>query len=241
MINIRATVDSRKFEAELKALKRDQIPYSVAVSLTKVAQLAQDQIKRELPGELHIRRPFTLQGIRVEAARKSDFPHSVAKIGSIDPYMVDFETGGPHAIEGTRSTGLRTDKGSTAFVIPIEIRKALGVGIDQVIPRGKWPGRLSSPGNKRGLKGRRSDPKPFIQTMPSGEVGLFVRTGIYGEINGKRGMVKREKITMLWALKKKPARAPRKQWLSKPTNMVVSERLQGVFEDVLTKAIAGSR
>lgn len=239
-LEIKMNVKSRLALAQMKAVAKEQIPYATAVALTAVATRARDQIKSELPHEFTIRRPWTASGIRAEMAHKRDWPKTAARIGSVDPYMVDFETGGPHKLEGTRSTGPKIGRGTTAFAVPMEIRKAAGLQITQAIPLRFWPARLTRGAARTGRRRRRSKPQPFLATI-NGHTGVFVRTGDTREIAGRRGTRKRDRITMLWALSKRPSRAPRKQWLTKPTSRIVSRYLVREFEAALAKAIESAR
>jgi len=234
MIEVRASVTAPALKA-LARLSADQIPFATAMALTAVAGLTQKQIQKELPHEFKIRRPWTAGGIRFEMARKKDWPKVAAKVGSIDPYMVDFEAGGPHTTEGTRATGPKSE-GTTAFVVPANVRKLLGLSDLRVIPQSAWPARMLK-GKRRG--GRRGGSKrtPFLQVMPSGKVGVFVRTGEFRMMAGRR----RERITLLWELNKKPSKAPRKQWLVRTAQAMMDGHLGEEFERAMAKAMATAR
>lgn len=238
VIEVKANITAPALKA-MAELASKQVPYATALALTTVAGQARDRVKAQLPGEFKIRRPWTAGGIRIETARKSAWPKITAKVGSIDPYMVDFEAGGPHKLEGTRATGNKTGR-TTAFVIPIAIRKAAGLSVSQVIPSRLWPGKLKNGGRVRS-RGKKAKPAPFLKTMPDGKTGVFVRTGDFREVSGKRGTHKRAKITMLWAIENRPAKAPKKQWLQRPAQDVVSANLVSEFNKALKKAIASAK
>jgi hypothetical protein len=233
-------VRSRLALDQISAVAKKQVPYATAVALTAVASKARDQIKAELPHEFTIRRPWTASGIRAERALKRDWPHTKSRVGSVDPYMVDFEKGGPHRLEGTRSSGPKFGQRTTAFAIPMEIRKAAGLQVTQVIPIRYWPSRLARGTAAKAVRRRRGKPRPFLATI-NGKTGVFVRTGDTYDAPGKRGTKKRDKITMLWALTKRPSKVPRKQWLTKTTLKVVNQHLVPEFKAALVKAMETAR
>lgn len=236
-IGVKASINAGALKA-ISQLARDQIPYATAVALTSVAQMTQKRIQVQLPHEFKIRRPWTVGGIRYQMAKKRDWPNASAKVGSIDPYMVDFEAGGPHKTEGSRTTGAKTGEHTTAFVLPLQIRKALGITDMQVIPRADWPGRLLSGKKRIGRKGGRSKPLPFLQTMPSGKTGIFIRDGQFYDTPGKKAgkTRRREKFTMLWELRKKPSKVPRKKWLTATATAMMSGHLGEEFEKAIKTA-----
>ena len=247
MLEIHATFDSHQVERLFGGMYRDQIPFASAVALTRTAVLVKAEIQKELPGMFTIRRPWTAGGIRAERAQKKDWPHCFAQVGSIDPYMVDFEEGGPHKTEGTRSTGFKTGKDTSAFVIPTGIRQAVGLSKQQVIPGKYWPKRLlkGQTVGKRGVKGSRSKPLPFEITFKSGFKGIAIRTGTYGtvDVTTNHGVSKRrrEHVKALWKFMTSPSKAPRKGWLLKTSNRIVEKHLQSEFEKAMTKAMETAR
>lgn len=54
----------------LDDLRRRQIPYALALSLTRTAQAAQSEIRGSLPERFTIRSPFVERGVRIQAATK---------------------------------------------------------------------------------------------------------------------------------------------------------------------------
>lgn len=56
----------------LSDLKREQIPFALALALTRTAQHAQAEIKRDLPHRFEIRNAFVPRGVRIKTASKKD-------------------------------------------------------------------------------------------------------------------------------------------------------------------------
>lgn len=78
--------------AEFEQIDKSQIPYALALSLTRTAQIVQRDERKGLGLHFTIRRrPFMEQGIRIKAATKSN-PQAV--IRDIDPFMDLQEEGG---------------------------------------------------------------------------------------------------------------------------------------------------
>ena len=56
----------------LDDLRRRQIPYALALALTRTAQAAQSEIKNELPSRFTIRNAFVERGVKIKTASKRD-------------------------------------------------------------------------------------------------------------------------------------------------------------------------
>jgi hypothetical protein len=243
-MDLRIHCDTRQFEKGIRDLYRDQIPFAAALALTRTAQDAQAAVKANLPKQFIIRRPWTQGGIRIESAKKKDWPLVAASVGSIDPYMVDFEEGGLHVNEGTRNAA-RKEK---SFVIPSQVRKMYGIANSSVITKRRWPGQLVADhsihkempgmvGTRRGVKnGRRRQGKPFLLSI-AGKAGVYIANGKPVRLRGKS----HEGLHLLWQIKKTPARAPRKQWLYKTAQATVAAKIEKNFEAAMAQATATRR
>lgn len=114
----------------LSELKRKQIPFATAVALTRTAQRAQGEIRRELPHRFEIRSPFIERGVRIEAATKTKQEAAVLWRGPAGSKfglsLARQETG------GTKSPARRW------LAIPRDVkRNARGI-----IPKSQRPGAL---------------------------------------------------------------------------------------------------
>lgn len=69
---VRLTLETSGALNALSDLKRKQIPFATARALTRTAQAAQAEIRKDLPEHFKIRSPFIGANVRIQAARKSD-------------------------------------------------------------------------------------------------------------------------------------------------------------------------
>ena len=86
-IRVEVKVDTSK----IQNLITSQIPFAVALSLTKVAQDAQQEIRRQLPQRFTIRNNFVSSGIRIIPATKTSLESAVF---SKDDFVTLQEVGG---------------------------------------------------------------------------------------------------------------------------------------------------
>lgn len=71
MTELRIDLETSSALNALSDLKRSQLPFALALSLTRTAQHAQSEIKRDLPHRFEIRSPFIERGVRIQAATKA--------------------------------------------------------------------------------------------------------------------------------------------------------------------------
>ncbi len=91
MIRIGVKSDIDKLVASLSAFDETQLPYTIALALTRTAQEAREAVTAAMPGEFILRRTWILQGIRIVPAKKDSL---VATVYSRDPFMARQEYGG---------------------------------------------------------------------------------------------------------------------------------------------------
>jgi hypothetical protein len=94
MFDLQIKTNLPQLERELTEFAKKQIPYATARTLTQLAKNAQAEVRRNLPTRFQIRNHFTASGIRIEPARKSDWPNLRSAIGSVDGYLARQELGG---------------------------------------------------------------------------------------------------------------------------------------------------
>lgn len=98
-----------------------QVPYALALALSRTARDAQDEVRADLPHRFTIRTPYTVRGIRASGASKADLNAVV----SAPDYMALQETG-----------GTRTPARSRYLAIP----SAQVIDRSRLVPRGMRPG-----------------------------------------------------------------------------------------------------
>lgn len=67
---ITVKVDTRQIERRLQAMAGDQVPFAIALGLTRTAQEASRELAVEMPKHLDSPTPFTLRAFAVERATK---------------------------------------------------------------------------------------------------------------------------------------------------------------------------
>jgi hypothetical protein len=109
-IEVSVRTNSPAVVAALGDLARRQLPFATAVALTRVAVDSQAYARNRLalyfPGPAKQGRsisPRLAKGIRVQAARKTDWPHPRALLGLLDEFMAMHVIGGVKRPEGGAS------------------------------------------------------------------------------------------------------------------------------------------
>lgn len=144
MIDIEIQTNVTKTLAQLDELANKQLPFATALALTRLAQASQGDLRSSLRQYFTIRNDFVSKGIRIQAAKKADWPFPRAEIGSKDQFM------SLQALGGTK-----TSQSGKEIAVPIKARP----NRQAATPKSSWPGRLLS---RRGTK------RAFIGTNQSG-------------------------------------------------------------------------
>ncbi|MEK7766078.1 MAG: hypothetical protein AAB368_07545, partial [bacterium] len=92
----------------LSAFAARQLPFATAVSLTRLAQGAQDELRKTLPSFFKVRGPRVGRGVTINRAEKRDWPRCKAEVGTRDEFMARQVTGGEK----------RPEKGAARVAIP---------------------------------------------------------------------------------------------------------------------------
>src|SRR3990167_3209198 len=120
---IRLDFDARDYIGEIDALVTKEMPFAMAVALTRTAQSAQREVRAELKDRFTIRGNWVPGGIRIKPATKRNL---AAEVGSKDAFMALQETGGVKKPRGR------------ALAIPVGARRTKM----QRTSRSRWPGAL---------------------------------------------------------------------------------------------------
>jgi hypothetical protein len=114
-------------------VRRDQQPFATALALTRTAQDAQAEIRRQLPSRFTIRTPWVAKGVRYKPANKQNL---TAVVYDVDPFMRIQETGGEKV-----SIRKRVFDYGDYLAIPIDARRTKR----DVVRREDWPQNLIKP------------------------------------------------------------------------------------------------
>lgn len=106
MIDISIYGDVRKVQRNLAAFVNKQLPYGTALALTLLAKDVQEAERAQLRKRLDRPTPFTLNAIRVQAARKDTLYSRVFMQDITAAYLLPFEFGGVHKLIGKGLTWL---------------------------------------------------------------------------------------------------------------------------------------
>lgn len=119
----------------LDDIKRKQLPYATAVALTRTAQRAQSEIRKELPHRFEIRSPFIERGVRIEPASKQKLEAAVLWRG---PAGSKFGLSLARQETGGRKRPYSRALPSGYLALPRDVKR----GAKGIIPRSQRPGAL---------------------------------------------------------------------------------------------------
>ena len=100
MLELSFRTNIKQLEKELDAFVRKQLPFATAQALTATAKAVQLAERENMAKVLDRPTPFTLNSIRVKAARKNDLEAIVFVQDIAAAYLEPFETGGMHKLIG---------------------------------------------------------------------------------------------------------------------------------------------
>lgn len=107
ILSIRTNLN--QVERDLTRLERVQLPFAAATAVNSLAALVQNAEKQEMRNTFDGVTPFTLGGVKIKRARKSD-PTAILYLGDIaEQYLAPYISGGRHFLGGKR--GLLNPKG----------------------------------------------------------------------------------------------------------------------------------
>lgn len=101
-VSISVRADVKALQDKLDAFRITQLPFAAARALTTVAQKVKAAESANIAKVFPTATPFTLNSVRVKAAKKND-PVAVVYIGDIaSHYLMPFEAGGTHSLGSKR-------------------------------------------------------------------------------------------------------------------------------------------
>lgn len=158
--------------AQIKNFAASQVPFAVAVALTKTAKFGQRKARRGLAHDFTLRsKKRMFKGVRITPAKKADFKKGriFADVYDIDQFLVIHATGGIRKPQGNK------------LAIPGEqllkkgARTASGKMKKTWKPKEEWFKSLNrKPGRPRKW-GRHKRPRPFAAKTNSGKTIIGIR------------------------------------------------------------------
>lgn len=146
-------IDMSGLSALFKDIYGRQIPFAMALTLTRTAQDCQKEVQRKLPTQFTIRNTWTEKGIRITPASKTNLQSSIY---TKDDYMVLQNDG-----------GVKKPRSGKVLAIPEAIRTSN----TDILKRSMRPKSLLGK-KKSGI---------FYAVMPSGMKGIWQREGKKGK------------------------------------------------------------
>jgi hypothetical protein len=218
MLKINLSQDIDQLAAKLDMLGSKQLPFSVALTMTRLAMESQQEIIRELPDRFTLRNSRTAQGVRYEQATKANL---TSRVYDIDYYMLKQEFGGKQVNIG----------GKKYLAVPMpRIRvteRDLIRAVDQIENLGpiKRPDQAGIPGGKA-----------FIIDAKDGRKYIAVRDRPGRRLkNGNSAGIR-----LIWVLKAATKYNDRFE-MGKTVQGVVRKRLQAIFEQAIKDAMASAK
>lgn len=92
--SVRVEVDTAQLKAWGEKAVTKQVPFATAAALSRIAVVARDEVRDDLPEHFKIRSGWVARGIRAVVAKKSDWPKPTSTVGVEDEFMLLQETGG---------------------------------------------------------------------------------------------------------------------------------------------------
>lgn len=140
----RIDFDLDAYKGAMRELAETQIPFAIALTLTRTARDARQALARNLAGEFTVRNTYTARRLRFEMATKTNF---VARVGHLDDYM-----------ERQAEGGTKTPR-KTTIAIPTKALRARAPG--GITSRKFWPSSL--------LRSKTA----FMRPLAAGGSGIF--------------------------------------------------------------------
>jgi hypothetical protein len=162
----------------LHNLQKDQIPFTLARSLTATAKDEQQLVQDSLPGRFTLRNRFTQQGIRITPAQKNSSPIQA----EVYTYTANEKTGAPDYLLGQEDGAEKIPHNGRAHIaVPTRYLRQMAPGIipDELRPKnlmqiadsGKFTSRRGNTRNARLVRGFSF----FLQTMHDGHAAIMGR------------------------------------------------------------------
>lgn len=193
MVGLAIKIDASEFERAMRGFER-QIPFAIALALTRTAQDAQAVVKAHLGDEFTIRTPWIAKGIRIQAAKKADL---AATVGSVDRFME------PQAVGG-----IKTALKGKMVGVPMVGKGRPRPTIKAVTRPSKWPGALTKKANVfYGVAGYKPGTLGVWQRVTRKTEG--------GKVRGLRllyALVEKAKILPHWPIKDQVEDVVRQRW-----------------------------
>lgn len=129
MAEFKVDIDFLPLHKKLAAAQKNQFPFAISRSLNMTVSGARQSLQSDLPSIFTLRRDWIVKGIQYHNSTKHNL---VARVGSVDPFLVVHTTG-----------GIRT--GRLASVPGAAVRPTFPT----LVRRTKWPGALLRKGGRR--------------------------------------------------------------------------------------------
>jgi len=235
---IRLTVDTSAITAHLGAFQ-DQVPFATALALNRTADAVQSAIRSGITERFTIRRPWVLQGVKIERRDRATklIPQVTIGIDAQRGFLSKFEAGGEkRPAQGGRSLAL-----PSAGVRPV---------ISVIVPKAKRPRafhfvrRETQSGSSFEIfEGAQHT---FMIRTPDGHGYVFQRLSTHGR--RRRGAPRRllglhggdPNVQLLYVLEPEAKIAPTLEFVS-TAERIVTEQFTSIFNDAWQQAVATAR
>lgn len=223
MISIDVTANLEPLITKLEMLGSRQLPFSIALTLTRTAQQAQQEIIGELPSRFTIRRDWILKGVLFEKANKTTL---TAMVYDRDEFMLKQEVGGTRV----------NIEGRPYMAIPLDTARAGNAHGALVRPKYKIGnlGPISSP------KKRVPGAKAFFIQAKDGRAYIFYRERPGKRRGGRGGADTTAGAFPIYVLKAEAKYKDRFEFY-KTVKKVVDDNLEKNFEKAVQDALKTAR
>jgi hypothetical protein len=140
-VRVEAKVELQPWLRAMNHLGKSQLPYATASTLSSLAIGAQKDVRRAMPGIFDLTSKKAQNSIRIQKAKKSDWPHPYSIVGSKAEFAALQETG-----------GVKRPKGGRMLAIPTRLSKPKG----RPVTKARRPRAVIEKGTARFTSDRKS-------------------------------------------------------------------------------------
>lgn len=213
----------RKYERDLLRFTKSAYPIAVRTMLNTTAFKARELSVKRFKKTLILRNKWTVNSLRIDKAQTNTLRLQVARMGSIQPYMVDQEKGATKRKKHKQGVRLATSFSSGEGDKARPRRKLQRIRTQKISMISKF---------KRKLKGKQRNLVAIKMALKHGKKFAYIQKGQRKSIVKLTGGKRNPKPKAYLDLSHKSVNIPRKPWLE-PVNKRIVKLMPRLYRDAL--------